>query len=511
MAFDSRDNDDFWDIEALIPKKKKRLSPFASGGFTSTHKIVGDGGKDTSERTRLTLTEIGEETEESYAPEGYGLIRRVTIKRLPDRYDFYDSFRRAALLYFDAKGEPCDFVSFYSFMPQYIQLTLEQRAYYFYFRDSVRRGRYIKSDYSYVYLYVYEIINLPDRIPPERGLPMLINLWREYRGSLPNLDNTLIPWIQDYCLVHRLPCPIEAFGDSLAEAISVAPMREFFLSGEGLDSRAVVDALTAQLSDYDWRRGKYSGGENRELFETNMRGALRSVLRALWRSGELSDDGNVRVFARDAFARSLCTHKVKCKLVIERVSLEIAASLRAAVTAAVRYAENRLRAHIGVKSRLGVKGLPDTLKRELDDYFARQSMRGGSLAPKVNIPEYERLYSAPEEKLSDEGADEIERASWTTTLRLVEYGEDAPTVELAAVSTSPEPLPEERSAEKSLSERALSALRLAYDGGEVTDDGLAEELNEYFADVIGDVVLEYDGECYRIIEDYKEEIEEWIK
>lgn len=517
MAFDSKDMDDFWNIDMLIPKKKKQLSSFSASPVTVSHTVEGKDAPIREDRTRLTATVGMRSTaDESYVPEGYGLIRRVTVKRYTDRYDFYDNFRKAALLYFDHKGEKCDFVPFYSYMPQYSQLSIEQKNYYFYFRSSIRRGAYIKSDYSYLYLYVYEILNLPERIPAEEGIRLLIDVWREYRHALPMIDTTLSLWVQDYCLVHKLPCPTEALTPFLYDAISLSSFPEFYFSDGGLDSRAVVDSMVARLSDYDWRKGKFSGGDNRELFETHMRGAMRSVLLSLWKSGEVSSADNLKSLRRDAFARSLCTHSVKCMLEIEYTALDTAESLRAVVTLAVRYTENRLRAIIGVKSRLGVTGLPEQILREIDDYFARQSMRGGPLAPKITLPEYERLYSAPEEKLSLSGADEIERASWSTTMRLVEYGDEQP------IAEEPPHIPEKEESkqtvadEPTVSPKIADALRVAYaytyEGGTgFSDDAVAEAVNECFVDLIGDVALEFDGEYYKIIEDYKEDIEKWIR
>ncbi len=509
MEFDSKDFDDFWDIESLVPKKKKQTVPFATRLHTATIELDGDRTTDGKERT--VLTELGgmRATEnETYVPEGYGLIRRVTVRHLRDRYDFYENFRRAALLYFDCKGERCDFVPFYSYLPQYSQLSLEQRRYYFYFRERIRCDEYIKTDYSYIYLFIYEILNLPDKIPPSEGLSLLIRILREYRRAFPRLEVQLAVWIEDYCLVHRLPCPTAELGDMLHRLISISRLKEFYLGGLDFDSREVVDAMVAGLSDHDSGRAKIFAGEERDLLLQNFNGAMRAVLVCLKKKGTLSAAGELKTLHRDAFPMSLCTHTVKSKLEIEYLSLDDCDSLRRAVTAAVRYTENMLRAVVGVKSRLGISGLPDELRREIDEYFARQRMRGGSLAPKEEIPEYERLYSAPEERLSLTGADEIERASWSTTIRLVEYGED----------TEPEPAVEEepKTAEGGLSDDDVALLRLAYaytyEGvAGSADHASAERINEFFADSIGDVVLEFDGEFYKIIDDYKEDIEEWIR
>ena len=518
MAFDSKDFDDFWNIESLVPKKKKQLTPFATRPATATVEVDGDAPQKNEGRTSLTLQRGIRATEdESYVPDGCGLISRVTIKHLRDRYDFYENFRRAALLYFDCKGERCDFVPFYSYLPQYSQLSFEQRSYYLYFRERIRHGEYIKTDYSYIYLFVYEILNLPDKIPAKEGLELLIRLLREYRRAFPRIEAQLAVWIEDYCLVHRLPCPVFELGDMLHSVISLSRLKEFYFGGLDFDSRDVIDAMVAHLSDYDPRRAKIFEGENRELLWQNFRGAMRAVLVYLKKSGELMPENERKTLLRDAFPASLCTHTVKSKIEIEYFALDACDSLRRSITAAVRYTENMLRAVMGVKSRLGVAGLPDSMKREIDEYFARQRMHGGTLAPKRELPEYEKLYSAPEGHLSTAGADEIERASWSTTMRLVEYDDDAPqiaTAEPVIVAEAPTATP--TNTESLLSDSDVEFLRRAYaytygDAAGSDDHTTAEDVNERALDLIGDVVLEYDGEFYRIIEDYKEDIEEWIR
>ena len=102
MAFDSKEFDDFWNIESLVPKKKKQLPPFATRPAAATVEIDGDEQEKNKARTTLTLQRGIRTTEdESYVPDEHGLISRVTVKHLRDRYDFYENFRRAALLYFD--------------------------------------------------------------------------------------------------------------------------------------------------------------------------------------------------------------------------------------------------------------------------------------------------------------------------------------------------------------------------------------------------------------------------
>ena len=44
MAFDSKDMDDFWNIDMLIPKKKKQLSSFSASPVTVSHTVDGKDG-----------------------------------------------------------------------------------------------------------------------------------------------------------------------------------------------------------------------------------------------------------------------------------------------------------------------------------------------------------------------------------------------------------------------------------------------------------------------------------
>ena len=364
MSFTDKEKDDFWNIEKLVPNKKTRLDPFATGAKTVEHRIDGAAdGKDESRKLSFEGLSTKKKTEDTtYVRGDGGLIRRVTIKRFVDRFDFYDSFKKAASIYYDFKADRCDFASFYSYMPQYSQFNSAQKNYYFYWRSEARRGRFIKCDYSYLYLYVYEILNLPDKIAPEEGIRLLCRLWREYRNALPKIDPYFSVWVQDYCLVYNLPCPMDEVGDFIFDVIDASEFKEFYLSdvhAAGLDG---MTAMVAYLSDYDWRRGKFAGGEHAEEYKRNMLTAMKLLVDTLAKAGYMNSGESVAVINRDAFPHSLCTHSVKCKLEIEYYPISKEERLRSIVTAGVRYTENKLRALYGVKSRLAVKDFPDEYK-----------------------------------------------------------------------------------------------------------------------------------------------------
>ncbi|MBQ9085491.1 MAG: TerB N-terminal domain-containing protein [Clostridia bacterium] len=545
------EKDDFWDIDKLLPKKRGSLSPFMNREPIAEITIpVGDGGEDRPEQPGEVLSipprEEGERREgkeqsgvTTYYPDGHSLIKRVTITKLIDKYDFYGNFRNTAEIFFDYKTPKCEFAPFYSYRPQYSHLTQEQRSYYFYWRDEMSRSHYLKTDYSYIYLYVFEILNLPDRIPPEEGIKKLCTVWREYRKELPKLDAYFIPWVNDYCLVYGLPCPIEEISGFLFDAIRNYYFKEFFISRPGSFEGATF-TLLAYLSDYDWTKGKYAMGEGesepekkrqaRERFRSLMEGAMHDLLVRVWDSAiSKGREGRTRILKRIAFPESLCTHAVKCNLEIEYFSLGENAEVRRDITAAVKYTENKIRALMGIKSRLSVKDLPDTYRAHLDTYFDALFKRERAEKARENAPAYERLYDAPKEELSFSGADEIERASWSNTLRLVDT-EDMELIraesELVAVtedtdSVTVDTVCEDEDANEvdrmGLTDNEIAYLRHKLLGtcytpeASISEDSIAERINEAFTDgFIGDYILEYDGEGYTLLDDYIEEVKEWL-
>ena len=208
------DRDRFWDLSDLIPKKKTApLPPFSHTISFADVKPECKGTGDEIEPIDGTLTfpDLPEQRRESvsYVPEKNRLITGVTVTRMLGGYRFYEEFRRDATVFCTLPGSPCDYVPFYSSMPQYAHLDPRQKSYYLYFRETVTKRKRVRCDESYLRLYIYEIINLPDKIPPAEGVVRLITLWRLYRERFPGLNMQLAGWIADYCLVHRLSCPLD--------------------------------------------------------------------------------------------------------------------------------------------------------------------------------------------------------------------------------------------------------------------------------------------------------------
>ena len=190
--------------------------------------------------------------------------------------------------------------------------------------------------------------------------------------------------------------------------------------------------------------------------------------------------------------------------------------MREVFTSSVRYTENKLRALIGVKSRLAVRDLDEKYKRIIDGYFSEIVSNAAKKRVYEVLAEYEKFYEAPAETFSSKGADEIEKASWDTTIRLVSEEEKNELLqeqleqnEVCADKINVDN--EEACCDEryGLSDMDVEKIGIALSEG-FYDDSAAERINEAFYENFGDVILEFNGNVYVVIEDYREEIYEWL-
>ena len=538
--------DDFWNIDSLVPKK--RPAAVFDDRHTEPAEIeipVPDGnGKNTpvSSRTEripestVIKRYIHPHTEDSekkkipdaeYFPEN-SLIHTVRLYSWSSAYPYYEQFRKAAIYYYNKTSPQVPHEPYFSYMPQYAQLTDRQLAYYLYFRSEIRAGRYPAADYSYILLLIYETINLSDKLPPERSVELLARLWLNYRAEYPRLDTQLSEWIFDMCLLERIAPPHDILGEIGLALPASAGLREFYADAVG-NADAFTTLLLRYCSNYDYKKSKFATGENLPLYKKHMHGVLSYII------SKSNDPSHPFEFAglslqdsktqRDSYTGALCSPRVKKRIEIEFCSFSHSHELRFIVTDILKYAENRIRAHIGVKSRLSVNSLPAEIKKLADEYFSAE-LPIRTLHPSIEneVPEYEKLYEPVSRGLSFEAAARIEALSWETTGRLVEaFEEDEQITETVEepIAAPPDPA-EEGGLFDSLSDIEIAFIRatLAEDFSEQSriasragslPDVIADKINTLAADITGDILLEDIGGGYGVLEDYAEETKGAVK
>ena len=585
----SKQTDDFWDIESLLPKHPTRrpmsssrrsteavevevpLSPRANAAkpqpVVSSAESVSPSSltvhyvpphKENEGDTRAPLL--------SYQPDS-ALIHSVKIFGWQANYHYFDSFVEDAVRYAAMKPpKSAEKAAFFSYFPQYVQMGHRATAWYLFWRENTRRGQYLDTDYSYVLLYLFELINLPAEDAPTARThrDLMAKVWMAYRRVFPQLDHYMCEWLCDYCLIHALPAPVDLLAPALDTIIQGSHLKEFYLSAAvrvpgasagGEDTRMeTARILMRHCCQYDYRKSKFAQGEHKALFDQTIPAAVANVLPLL-----LGADGRKpaitlldSTLTRDAYVGALCSHRNKRRIEVAYTSFSRSHELRFLIGDMVKHVENRLRSWIGVRSRLSVMSLPIPLRDALDAYLAPLEPPKSAIPVKKKEeprPAYEALYDLPRKEVSVEDAAAIEAQSWATTKILVEAFEDATEVangvplrgndaslgdnDVAAEAANEVPLrgtavapaaQTEENGEVSVFAPYAPFIKAALDGDSAAlraaakalgkmPDALADEINALTADgEIGDIILEDDGMGrYTVIEDYRDAVAAMIE
>ncbi len=507
--------DEFWDIERLVPKREK---PRYVRPMHDTEAVEIELEAKKSESTVVSRVIPPREPEApapslpelEYSPVS-PLISLVKIYRLKSGYSYYEQFCDDAEQVAKLPPAPAECVPYFSYVPQFSQLSRSQLAFYVYFRDCAYRGERIKAEYSYILLLIYEIINRGECTDVAEGQRVLTWIWQNYREEFPRIERSLCEWICDYSLIHRLPPPTAVIEGGVPEGCA---LKEFFIYYGKDSSLDYARALMKFCSAYDYKKSKFCLGDAAALFDRHILGALSYVLKSCSEPGKILSAAALEdnTITREAYAGALCASTTRRRIEVAYCSFSRSHELRFLIADIIKYSENKLRAMLGVKSRLSVYSVPDKIAAVINEYFA------AFRAPKPKhaeheIEAYERLYDAPHTELSVANAEKIESSSWRVTQLLV----DAFDGEVQ----EPEPIPEKNEppegesdlraalGEKyeflkaALEENAKKQKEIAARLGELPDV-LADEINEIAAELIGDIILEDVGGYYAVIEDYKE-------
>ncbi len=548
-----KEKDEFWDIGKLLPKKSVKKGAMYD---TSSIDVSADENKPlsseqtsyNSEERRLTAADVGREKEEpkllhEYYPDN-AFIKKVSVYTSPSPYRYYEDFERTMHKYLRLTVKEAERVPFFSYVPQYSQLSKQRLSWYLYWRSLCRRREYVQTDLSYIMLYVYELLNFDNPKHPDRIIEELCFLWRAYRTEHAQLDRYLPDWVCDYCLIHALELPSHLVSDFIYDTLDHSSLKGFYYGSERGGSDAYTWGMICAASLYNYKKSKYYTDEHREMFDTHIKAAVSAALTDKLGSSSCEEHGYT-LQKRDVYVGALCTSTAKRTVYIEHIPFTQSHFLRSEATLAVKHAENRLRAVLGIKSRLSVSGVSSEIKEKIDGYFAErfgkkslaESRRG------KEEPEYMAYYDSQTHGVEFGRAENIEKASWETAALMCESfdGDDAadelcddislnaPTEEkdreehgIHASEIGSFEIPSQDGAEISLDacerevlgllliEKSREAEALAASHGRFLS-AVCERINEAALDIISDIVIEQTEGGYCVLSDYEEEVREWLK
>lgn len=464
---------------------------------------------------------------------------------------------RRALL--DRKAKECAHASYYSYSPRYSQMSRAQLNWYLWWRENTRNGIFLKTDESYIILYAYELAATGDGEDKQASLDMLCALLNNYSEKDINIVFRMMirDLICDFCLVHSLPAPMQKLDMIGKKLLTNAFLPEFFYD---LSEKNIIYTLNLELTSlsvYDYKRSRYYTDELKEVFDQAICNAVGAIF---------SDDDAFKALTsftsgvygcvtveRKPFARmiNIVNRSIKMEITYYQIS-----GLQVPVTDAIRYAENRLREHLGIKNKLHIMSINPSIKTALDTYFDKYypampmvDRRRKTTVEKAEEPhDYDRFYDVPKAEISPERALEIERESWSTTQILTEAFSDEAEIQIneTPIPNAPqliiEPIVSEEPVQKATDSAPISTDTLQDENsgrlfteikaeiGEIADfitlcrspipteqrrfasshtlsiDEIADRINECAANIFGDIILEDIGGSYAIIEDYIDQL-----
>lgn len=315
--------------------------------------------------------------------DGQGLTPNEKVRRFIESFNIATgekAFVQQAQQLAEYVEREADYAPFKRYYPQYDSMTESQRKWYFYWRNEVRYERYLRSDLSYIFLYVYELINGIGWQGPQDGYYMLMEIWTAYRSDFPKLDDYMGDWIADFVLVHQLDIPFAELAERVPHGIfGSKDLYELELlhrfQQETIDFTL---EMLAALSDYNVMRSKFYLGGGRKDLETYVPKVLAVVDRYLLaKHGQRLIDylhpGEVEKRERVLFRGALYDSSLHGKRVkIGVVPLSTHPPLRAMVTQLIRLTENTLRKLHGFKGKLRVETVDEEIRLLVERYLERE-------------------------------------------------------------------------------------------------------------------------------------------
>ncbi|MCL2158549.1 MAG: TerB N-terminal domain-containing protein [Oscillospiraceae bacterium] len=327
-----------------------------------------------------------------------GALQLVPLPNQTTKKSFYEM----ALEYAENSHEKTEHIPFLCYWPSYEYMSQPQLDWYFYFRSQLRRGEYIAADLSYIFVYIYELINQVGADGPEDGFVKIVNIWKNYRKAHDKLDRYLIEWTSDYILYYG--CDADRAYALLEEQDLLLLMPVDVLMSHYMKRGAKLPIeLLARLCDYKFYESAFIKGENENLFAAHLPELFDEIRRVIDQNDQNNQKEGGGFEARFApykdikhtklpFMRAPFDNKKNVRLPVQ-LPYEKYKPLRGFVSAVVKEFENALRTIKKFKGRLRGDGLPAEIA-EICKKFAEEAAALEKAGPPVEIKlDRERLIS----------------------------------------------------------------------------------------------------------------------
>lgn len=298
------------------------------------------------------------------------------------------------------EGSLASHVPFKCYWPTYGDMDGPQQEWYFYWRSQARRGNYLPTDLSYIFVHTYEILNLVETPDPVQAANRIRTIWLAYRPTYSNLDRYLPDWGGDLLAVKAGGSQALAWWEELlsVEGLAIPDpivniIVEKAIRTNGLDK--LPYRIWSLLSDYQPRNKFYQKHNTDQLVDRAYEKAIRvanDFYMATTKKSLVDHFVSERIHNYDKQVFTSALIGFPYPSVVHLASgRDYAGSSRLAdnITSIMKYAENILRKQLKFSAKLSGIELPAALAKQLDTAFQLP-------VPKAKEPEPIRITLDPD-------------------------------------------------------------------------------------------------------------------
>jgi len=282
------------------------------------------------------------------------------------------SFKKQAQQYTNTTCNQANFVPFMSYWPTYSSMTEAQHKWYFYWRGQARNGNYVQTDLSYIFLYVYELINDVGFGSSIEGYQKLLAIWQAYRTAFPKLDNYVPDWTLDFVVLHKLDDQlaeflggIQGFQDSALLCMQL--QKNYIEQNQPISMSAILP-----LASYRMEKSKFYQEGYSTLIETELGKIFLKINSAmLERYGKnlfqmFCPSGTI---TQNRTCYRSAVYDGSASYTIEYPDFANHSPLISFIDSILRYTENKLREKVGFNGRLRGITIDEAWKQLIDAEF----------------------------------------------------------------------------------------------------------------------------------------------
>jgi hypothetical protein len=189
--------------------------------------------------------------------------------------DYYTKqFYEQAIFMKDYEDDFDQVIEFDSYRPIYAYMDNLQLRTYFTWRTKVRKGVIDNINWSYVQIYIYEIINGISNTSIKESLNIIIKLWTEYRKFDKTVDRYFSNCVKDYYICNDFKC-------SYNDIIEKLPIKD---NTNDINKEAIMDKkyegmmqYINSISSYKVTESIFFNSESGELVEHSIPYVFREL------------------------------------------------------------------------------------------------------------------------------------------------------------------------------------------------------------------------------------------